>query len=687
LQAGPLQPARGEVAFTRMRFDSPRTEAYYGLGEHFAQVQRRGTVQAMQFEVTELESVNNEAHVPIPFFTGNRGWGLFVEERRPGTFDMACLDQSAVSATFAADRLRAHLLADADPLQVVAAYTLLTGAPALPAIWAFAPMQWRNEHRDAAQVLEDARAMRQHRIPGSTIWIDNPWQTAYNTHLFDPERFPDPAGMIRELHGLGYRVVVWSTPYLQEEAGDAYQEAVEQGYFVDYTAFFTKFGKLVDLTNPGAVDLWKRLIGRVTSLGVEGFKLDYGEDVQIGTGQLRLRHLFHNGEDERTMHHGYQLFYHRPYAESLPAEGGFVLSRSGTYGDQALSTTIWPGDLDNDFRRYGEERHVGGLPSAIIGGLTLSASGFPLYASDIGGFRHGRPTAEVLLRWAAYASLLPIMQLGGGGTNHNPWDFAAHGDEPRYDEETLRVYRRFAQLHMELFPYAYTLAEQARRTGMPVTRPFGLVYPQDGRHPDFVFLVGEDLLAAPSPDGRAEVEVPLPQGRWLDWFSGEVASGRGSVVRAVPLDEVPLYLAEGGIVPLLRPGVDTLATAVVAGVDSWAARPGPLGARLFPGPRPRERTVFDGARIAAHRDEAAGEVAIGLVAGQRFSGWQLAVEWRAAWGTEQPPARVLRDGSPLARAGSAQEAGECASCWFHEVASGRVRITATAGDHRLVLSR
>jgi alpha-glucosidase (family GH31 glycosyl hydrolase) len=93
-------------------------------------------------------------------------------------------------------------------------YVAATARPAVPPRWAFAPQQWRNEHRSSDEVRDDAQQMRALGIPGSTMWIDNPWQTGYNTFTFDEQRFVGVDALLAELRALGYRVVVWSTPYL-----------------------------------------------------------------------------------------------------------------------------------------------------------------------------------------------------------------------------------------------------------------------------------------------------------------------------------------------------------------------------------------------------------------------------------------------------------------------------------------
>ena len=123
-------------------------------------------------------------------------------------------------------------------------------------------------------------------------------------------------------------------------------------------------------------------------MGIEGYKLDYAQDITAGLAGGRVPWEFADGSAELTMHAQYPLFYHRAYAETLPADGGFLVCRSATYGDQTQASVIWPGDLDASFIEHramdNGERAVGGLPAAVAAGLSLGPSGFPLFASDTG---------------------------------------------------------------------------------------------------------------------------------------------------------------------------------------------------------------------------------------------------------------------------------------------------------------
>jgi len=227
----------------------------------------------------------------------------------------------------------------------------------------------------------------------------------------------------------------------------------------------------------------------------------------------------------------------------------------------------------------------------VAAGLGLGPSGFPLFASDTGGYIHSPPNKETFVRWFEYSALAPVMQIGTA-TSDVAWEPTP---ENGWDEESLDWYRDYTRLHLRLFPYLWTHVGRVIADGRPIQRPLGLAHPELGVHPPDTYLLGDDLLVAPVVvAGAVEREVVMPAGRWLDWFDGTSYEGGGPIVVPAPLGKLPLFLRESAIVPLLRPTIDSLApTTDPNRVDSYATTPGLLYPRVVPGPA-SSMALFDG---------------------------------------------------------------------------------------------
>ncbi len=616
----------------RARTSGDPKEGFYGLGEWEDSVDHRGKLRAMQVEPDlALESSNNEAHVPMPFLIGTHGWAMFVESRRVGVFDVARKDSAAVEATFAIasrtgatgspDPVRLWLFGADAPIDLVRGCYRVTGKARVPPPWALGPWIWRDENRDQKEIEEDVATIRRLDLATSGIWIDRPYAQAVNTFDFDKKKFTDPQAMIDRVHAAGLRVALWTTPYLEEAAQPYRTEAVSMGYFPPKNGIpLNKWSAPLDFTNPLAFSFWSGLATRYTSMGIEGFKLDYGEDVAPSLGLVRSGWRFADGSDERTMHHGYSGLYHRAYADALPDER-FLLCRAAHWGEQPIGCIIWPGDMDASFTAHRERftprdgkevLGVGGLPATVIMGLSLGASGFPFFGADTGGYRHSPPDEELFLRWVEQTALSTVMQVGDS-SSQPPWVFTPENGR---SDSTVDVYRTYARLHMRLFPYEWTYAQQLDVDGRPIQRPLGLAHPEMGIHPSDSYLFGDELLVAPVlARGQRRREVVAPAGTWIDWWDGTTytSDGRAPIAIDAPLGKLPLVLRDGAIVPMLRPTIDTLAPAEDPLVDSFARDAGVLWVRVAPG-RPRRFELWDHSSIER---SAAG--AIEVVSGSVFT--------------------------------------------------------------------
>jgi len=631
-----------------------------GGGERFGGVDIGGTVVPLQFRAPgPLASGTNEAHVPVPFFTTTQGFALLVENERVGALDLGASDPETLRVRMHGTELPLRLRADA-PLENVAAHARRMGLPPMPPTWALAPMQWRNEHdltldeqgnvvsTGQDRLLEDARALRALDIPTTTLWIDAPWQTGYNTFEENTVQFPDLDAALAQLDDMGFRVLVWSTEHINSSDDQGQQHGMppfgSKEIYDDYAArgllvqtpngvpfvfpWARGNGGYVDFTNVEARDAQAARMTPLLARGVRGFKLDFGETMRADLlGAVPNEAVaFADGTTTAVQHTRYARLYHETHLQALRAvhdDDHFIITRTGGIFDQKNGVCIWPGDLDNDFAHHGAldaegSRAVGGLPAAVHGGLSLALSGYPLYGSDIGGYRGGAPTTEALLRWAAFGALSPIMQLGGGGTGdttHNPWDTSL------YEAHATDAYRVFAKLHMALVPTLESALKDATTTGAPLLVPLALAYDDDALWSDpFAFTFAHDLLVFPVVDeGATTRTATLPAGTYVEWFTGEIFEGDKSVTLDAPIDRIPLFLREGALVVLHDDSIDTLAPAVDDETTDLDDAAHALVVRVVPGDASM-RTLRDGTRVEV--SEAAASI---VLDGPRDRPWRVRV--------------------------------------------------------------
>jgi alpha-D-xyloside xylohydrolase len=350
-------------------------------------------------------------------------------------------------------------------------------------------------------------------------------------------------------------------------------------------------GSCIDLTNPEAVIWWQDNIRQLAEMGVNGFNTDFGEQVPVDS-------MFHNGKTGHEMHNLYPRLYNELTFEAMQVQRGGVrqpgmlLARSGWHGSQRLSA-IWAGDQTSDFA------YNSGLRTAIIAGLSAGLAGFPYWTSDIGGY-FGTPTDEVYARWVEFSAFCPIMMIHGAG-RREPWTFS---------RETLGLYRRFAKLHTELFPYIYTYAHEAARTGVPIMRAMPLEFPDEpdawAELAEHQFLFGADLLVAPVYYGFSRTRpVFLPRGHWRDFWTGERLAGGQVLRRRAEIGQIPVFARAGAIIPRLDPCPDTL---VEASVDGLRSAGNDLQLDIYPGADGRLR-LYDGTELIWNEDSQTLEIA------------------------------------------------------------------------------
>ena len=563
-------------------------EHYVGFGERFDSLDQRGREVDLWVEDGAQGGLS---YIPVPFFLSSAGYGLHIDT------EVRCLvrvatpdDPGVVSIRNAAPSLSLTVLPGRTPKEILSRYTAIAGRPEVPPAWVFGPWKSRDwQTADQAGIREDVEKQQELGLPATVKLIDARWEVAYHTFAFDPAKFPDPQAMIDHIQAHGSRLVLWISPWMAvDNAGDpddAFYACAERGYLIRNPAgevYVHRLGNnpmlvgsCIDLTNPEAAAWWQGNIRRLAEMGVSGFNTDFGEQVPEDA-------VFYDGRTGREMHNVYPRLYNELTYEAMQVDQpGMLLARSGWHGSQRLSA-IWAGDQTSDFA------YNSGLRTAIVAGLSAGLSGFPYWSSDIGGY-FGTPSDEVYMRWTQFGAFCPIMMIHGAG-RREPWTFSP---------QTLDVYRRYARLHTDLFPYLTAYAHEASRTGIPIMRAMPLEFPDDpgvwGDLAEHQYCFGAELLVAPVYYGFSRTRpVYLPAGGWRDFWTGEPVQGGRVVRRQADVEEIPVFARAGAIIPWLDPSPDTLLPAIMDGVQSAGDD---LRTDLYPGADGRFR-LADGTEFA-----------------------------------------------------------------------------------------
>lgn len=525
----PFKDTKGITVNLRQSSD----EHYYGLGD--AWLTTHVDLKGSKVELWNEPGTPDEGSW-VPFFMSTAGYGLFIDNSYRGTIDFGKTDKDVTSIHFEAPSLTMHVWTGKSMKDILPQYLSFTGYSPVPPKWSFLPQKWRDEGT-WKEVFEDVRLMKKHNMPLGAVWIDRPWMLGpkgNNDYIFDKKRYPNPKKHIKKLNEMGIHVLVWGADFLTKDS-KYFEEGLINHYFVNGYGKSNDVPELykkhfyIDFANPEAREWFKGIIKNVIKMGVDGFKVD--------RGQLYPVHITPpSGRDPKAMHNYHAYLMIKTYAKALQEVLGNdyqLTPRAGWAGTQQW-TMKWPGDMASDFS------HDAGLPAVVRAQMSAGLTGFALWGSDIGGFG-SQVTKELFIRWLEFGVFSPLMETVGKG-NHKDAPFS-------WDEETVKVYKFYAQLRKNMVPYLMDMARKAHKTGAPIARHLAWNWPNDSKvHSlDYEYMFGDALLVAPvvEKDARSR-KVYLPEGKWVDfWNRDRIIEGPTTITVKVPLWKIPLFIRKG----------------------------------------------------------------------------------------------------------------------------------------------
>lgn len=496
--------------------DVPQGTSLYGGGEVTGPLLRNGQSIKLWNTDSGAYSVDNgkRLYQSHPWVMGVRpdGTSFGILFDTPYKAELTTTDER-INFETEGELFRIFVIDRESPQAVIKGLAELIGTMPMVPRWALGYQQCRFSYTPASRVIEVADTFRIKRIPCDVMWMDIDYMDGYRIFTFNPQTFPNPAALNRDLHIRGFHSAWMIDPgakvdstyfvYKSGTANDVWVKTAQGKEF--HGDAWPGACAFPDFTQPKTVRWWADLYKDFLDKGVDGVWNDVNEpqisNTPTGTMPEDNKHL---GGDKIPA--GPHLKYHNVYGylmvkasregimKARPQNRPFILTRSNFLGGQRFAAT-WTGD------NASWESHMTMSVPMI---LTLGLSGQPFSGADVGGFLFN-PDADLFGRWMALGAFYPFSRghACAGTINKEPWAFGQKVE----DVSRMALERRYV-----LLPYYYTLLHEASETGMPIMRPVFFADPKDTllRAEEQAFLIGENLLVVP----EWAQNPALPKGIW-----------------------------------------------------------------------------------------------------------------------------------------------------------------------------
>jgi alpha-D-xyloside xylohydrolase len=553
----PVTVAGASVTSCAQSFETAPDEGIYGLGQH-----QRGVWNYSTGGSVRLAQANMDVGVPV--MTSSKGYMLLWDNPAMTTISSSAGDSNAGGKVlrWSSEAGKAidyyFCYGDGTIDAAMKAYRHLTGdAPLMPK-WELGFWQCKERYASQDELLGVAKKLRELKVPVDGIIQD--WQywppgtNTWGSHLFDPARYPDPAGMFKELHSMNYHTLISVWAKFDLGSDNSKELNAVGGMFPQVTsyAFPPGHGQWYDpFATVGRQTYWKQMRDQLFAKGVDGWWLDAPEPEIGGMG-------FRNYKTP--VGPGYEVYNAFPLMHSMGIYQGqraatdqkrvVILTRSAYAGQQRNSAITWSGDIQGTWEV---------LKNQIPAGLNFSLSGIPYWNTDTGGFFGNRSAGngdpsnpryqELFSRWFQFSAFCPMFRV------HGSYGLNPGKELWRFDEKTQGILRTYLDLRYRLMPYLYSTAWQVTSEGNPFMRPLVVDFPKD---PQAIgigdqYLFGPAIMVTPVTTAGAtnrQVYLPASGAPWFNFWTGATSPAGQSVEAAAPVETLPLFVRPGAIIPM-----------------------------------------------------------------------------------------------------------------------------------------
>lgn len=520
----------------------------YGAGERGHKLNLRGDTLIMfnrqNYGYTGNDPRISQMGITMPLLLSADGYAIVFDDFAAATLiagnPIKYISESNLPITY-------YYVAGDNAAELTERLTDLTGRQPIAPLWALGYITSKYGYHNQAETEGAVDTLKTRGYPLDGIVLDLYWygrEEDMGRLAWDPDQWPDAAGMLSRLDSLGVKTVAISQPYvLRNGRGiDNYDTLKEKGLFMaDSTGasqevtIWVGEGGMFDVSNPETRRWLADRYAALTDMGMGGWWGDLGEpEVHPESG------IHANGLAARLYHNRYgndwASIIADLYAGRYPDRRLLTLMRGGTTGLQRHSVFPWSTDVS---------RSWGGLEPQVRIMLSAGLSGTAYMSSDLGGFAVDPANPyipELYVRWLQAGLFSPVFRT-------HATLYAEPYHYPQYEEILIALIKE----RYRWLPYNYTLAYENAVYGWPLVRPLDFRNNAAGTFDSISdeYMWGDEVLVAPvMTEGTTVRDIILPDGIWIDWsdparhYTGRIDS------YPAPLGKLPLFVRAGAFIPL-----------------------------------------------------------------------------------------------------------------------------------------
>ena len=556
----PSDPPFFQVGAT---FHAPEDEHDYGLGQNQeGYLDRRGHVIRCAHDYNAPSGQS----VCVPFLVTNKGYGLLWDNPSATTVAFGFNDQNRWTSDVG-QRVSFFVIAGKSYDEIYTGFRTLTGStPMLPKS-AYGYLQSKQRYTSQQELLAVAKGYRDRHYPIDDLVIDWFHYTVMGQMDMDPAKWPDPAGMNRQLHAMNFHTMISIWPRFVPE-DRFYSKLLDKGWFeqlADGTPTnglpYDRAGADIDTTNLDAAKwYWNVIKQNFIDKGFDAFWADETEPDLPPNGSY-----FHIGPGTQFFN-VYPLFhtaaFYNGFRQDLPTRA-LILARDAYLGAQHNGAIFWSSDISGNWDT---------LKRQVSTGINFVASGMPYWSTDIGGWQYLPPVhkpdrtplldpsdardnighyddyPELYVRWFQYGAFQPNFRSHGSRPANEVWS---------YGKQAEPILAKYLRLRYQLMPYIYSLGYMSHQTGAPFMRGLFMDFGSDPKVAKLgdEYMFGPALLVAPvTEQGRTSREIYLPVGTdWYNFWTNQRVHGGQTITVNAPIDTIPVFVRAGSILPMGTP--------------------------------------------------------------------------------------------------------------------------------------